>query len=810
MKTSLLPFSVLLLAVVALLFPSSLRADFRTGRKADLVLNALPRPEMCALSVAVDPLSQKVFVCDTMSSRVLRFTADAAMSNGEPEAIFGQPDAITLIGGTSATCMNHPRGITVDTLGRLWVADTGNNRILRFDNASALPTGAAASGLLGQADFQSAVSGTAENRLYGPTAVAMDLSGRLWVADESNHRILRWDNAGALSSGAFASGVLGQPNFTTSTEGTSATKLRRPSVLTLEHSSGVLVRLWVGDEAARVLAFNNPATKPNGGAADKVLGQADFTTSFPVQPISAAGMYGASGLVMQGTDLWVSDMSLNRVVRFANAGTKANGAAADAVLGQFNFAEFGAGESVDRLWNPAGLAVLGARLWIADGGNCRIVRHEGATGKLGLAPADGVLGGRVPRSTRQLIQARDLAVDPNTGKLFVSEMNKNRVLRYASVTALQTGSEAEAVLGQPDFLTTDSGTSATKLKSPSGLHVDILGNLWVADYENSRVLRFAGASTLPNGAAASQVLGSPNFTSGASNTTVTGMYGPTAVVTEWALNASFRPEIRRLWVADTNHHRVLRFDNPLTAGNGAAASGVLGQPNFTTSNVSNSVTGMHAPGGLAVETNGRLWVVDGLNRRVLRYEAAASKANGGAADGVLIQPAFGSITVSRHPSSVAVTPQGRLFVGLYGANRVIWFNNAAAKANGAAEDGVLGQPGISASDTSPPSRELYDPASLALDPAGSLWVADAFYVKRFSPSIESMITGYGFSAQNRFFLNILGTGGETYQIRSSTDLQNWDTIEATQTVPGTTTQVMTWTASAPPDGPRKFYRLQLP
>lgn len=784
-------------------------ADYRTGQHADVLIGRPAKTHFSPQSVGVDPVSQKVFVLDSSHGRVLRYSSVAALQeDAEPEAIIGQPDAYTFTGGTAANRLDGPKGLSLDAAGRLWVADSGNHRVLRFDNAASLPTGAAASGVIGQTDFTSATAGTAENRLKGPVGVTMDAGGRLWVLDAGNHRVLRWDSSVALVPAAFASGVLGQTNFSTGASGTSATALKSPEAIALEYSGSALTRLWVADtQNHRVLAWNSPASRANGAAADKVLGGSTFGTITLSVPPTRSSLNRPGGLALDGADLWIADSSNNRLLLFSAAGSKSNGADADSVLGQFNYSEEISGTGLTNFNNPGALCFAGSRLWIADAQNQRLVRHDSTAGKFGLVAADGVLGVKATPGD-SYSSAEGVAVDPVTGKLFVADTRNSRVLRYADARAMATGAQPEAVLGQPDFVSTGIGLSAARMHYPSGLTVDVLGNLWVADAWNSRVLRFANASSLTSGAAAVQVLGQTSFTGGQRGGTASRMDTPSGVVTEWALTPSFNQVIVRLWVADELNHRVLRFDNPIALGNGGAATVVLGQPGFTSNQSDLSATRMFSPSGLAVEQSGRLWVSDTGNQRVLRFDNAAAKASGAAADGVLLQSGFNSSAGTMHPGKPAVTAQGRLFVPLTGQQRVVWFNNAATKAPGAAPDGVLGQPDTTSTATGSGFSGMYSPAGVALDLSGRLWVVNSLMVQRYSPQLESTITGFGFNAQNRFFLNILGAGGETFTIRSSTDLQNWSTIERTETVSGIGTKAITWTAPSAPTGPRKFYRLQ--
>jgi sugar lactone lactonase YvrE len=282
-----------------------------------------------------------------------------------------------------------------------------------------------------------------------------------------------------------------------------------------------------------------------------------------------------------------------------------------------------------------------------------------------------------------------VAVDPTTHKVFVSEEINNRVLRFASIYALRNGAKAEAVLGQRNFTSNTADTTQSGMDEPEFVFVDGSGRLWVADYGNNRVLRFDHASTILSGAPANAVLGQPNFSSSGYATTQNGMYYPAGV---------FLDSSGRLWVADYYNNRVLRFDNAASKANGAKADGVLGQPDFTSNGYATTQSSMNDPWSVAVDGSGRLWVSDESNSRVLRFDNAASKANGAKADGVLGQPDFtsnGYVTSQSgmsYQSGVAVdNSSGRLYVADYYNNRILVFNSAATLANGAKASYVLGQ-----------------------------------------------------------------------------------------------------------------------
>ena len=328
-------------------------------------------------------------------------------------------------------------------------------------------------------------------------------------------------------------------------------------------------------------------------------------------------------------------------------------------------------------------------------------------------PASGVLGHSdfttgTSGTTASTLQApAGVTVDPTTGKLFVVDRYNNRVLRWGSAAKRTSGSAAEAVLGQPDFVTGSSGLSSTKMNDPLRASVDGSGRLWVSDYANNRVLRFDNASSKPVGSAADGVLGQPDFDTRTSGTTAGRMNGPVGV---------FADGDDRLWVTDRLNHRVLRFESAAAKANGANADGVLGQADFTTGTSGLSSTKMNRPMGVYADVIGRLWVCEDDNNRALRFDGAAGKTNGAAADGVLGQPDFTSNakSASRNGVSnlrgVSGDAAGRLYLVDESNNRVVIFNDAASKTNGANADIVLGQPGFN--DSLIIQQEVYDPATL--------------------------------------------------------------------------------------------------
>jgi sugar lactone lactonase YvrE len=340
--------------------------------------------------VAIDPATGRLFIADRDNRRVLRFTSAAKLINGSAaEAVFGQPNFTTRTantGGISASTMNNPNSVSVDGNGRLWVADRDNHRVLRFDNASAKASSAAADAVLGQPDFATNSTGAAGGKMNAPACVYADAGGRVWVADRANNRVLRYDDAASKANGAVANGVLGQSDFSSTTSGTTGSTMSAPWGVSLDVNG----RLWVADRSnSRVLRFDNAAVKANGASADGVLGQVSLTASAYAKTRAGLGEPRGVAVDASGR-LYVADEGNTRVMVYDNAAAKANGANADNIFGQIDFTSDAASSppTANSLNYPLSLFIDNANstVWIPDAYNHRVLRYNGPKITL-VAPA---------------------------------------------------------------------------------------------------------------------------------------------------------------------------------------------------------------------------------------------------------------------------------------------------------------------------------------------------------------------------------------------------------------------------------------
>jgi uncharacterized protein (TIGR03437 family) len=741
-------------------------------------------------AVALDMTSSSpaLYVSDTSNNRVLGWVSAASFMNGAPaDIVIGQRDMVTTNPqgpGTSLTRGLHwPTGIAVDAQGNLYVIDAGNNRILRyprpFDNADNRLNPDV---LIGQAGYTTssanrgasipAADGIYTHSTYASFTIAQqlkfDANGNLWFTDTGNNRVLRFPKStGDDKVQGTADIVLGQASFTTNTAlpfsaagAKDKTGLRYPVGVTLD-SAG---RIYVSDSLSRVLVYGN-APLPSGTAALRLLGIVYVPPGqqAPATP-NAIQLGTPMGLVMVGNNLGVADAAWNRVVFFdpydswpADA-ENTSSPPAKFVIGQPDLTTGTANAANTGLRTPFQAAWSGSELFVADEGNNRVlVFPQGFLTPPGGTPATAirVLGQRdFGYSAANLIEGKELylfnlfytisgftgtytdsggvAVDStsNPPHLYISDTYNNRVLGFRDARNVRPGDSADLIIGQPDVyssgingtLNSETLTNDAGLYQPAGVAVDD-GNLYVADRANSRVLRFPRPFDQPAGATqhANLVLGQRDFTS-PKNTDVSAsnMAAPYGL--------AFMPE-GHLLVSDRTHNRVLIFKKDGgDFSNGMAAAAVFGQPNFITSTTTQGVPNrMVGPRGIAVDSNGRLFVADMGNNRILVYSQVASTGPGDDPTPVLAVTNSCSSSVTSCSPVALRSPIGVAASRLTGE---IW----VAEALGASNSGrLLRYPEFSQLTLSPFPNFILQPGTrntgspplaVALDGFGNLVVAE--------------------------------------------------------------------------------------
>ncbi len=654
-------------------------------------------------AVAVENSSNphRVYVADSNNNRVLAWANQNSFSKGDmADLVIGQRDLFsTDPQGPStdfASGLWVPVALAVDSRGNLYVADGGNNRILRYPSPFARPDYATPDLIIGQKTLRS--GNTANEGLATPTeqtlsfhsgdaiyvsGLAVDRDGNLWVSDPVNNRVLRYP-ASALTPNTTepaADLVIGQTSFKTATVSndlrairTNRSVLAQPAGLAISEAGD----LYVADAGGRVLYYKAPLTDFRLNA-DRILG---VPTPMQTGPLPNA-FFGCP----QGGNKDNCDVALS--------------------------ADLGG-----HLTPPQGLAVFNNFLYVADPGNNRVAKYDNPNNWLQpICNFDGT----TPCAAGTRISPTPIAYigQGNIG----TSVGENRGQR------------------QPD---------STTLASPGGLGFSDNGDLYVADTGNNRVLVYPSSNGYTS---ANRVLGQVDFAFRAPNLADgRGLYlVGTLAAAGMAVDKTSNPP--RLYVSDTFNNRVLGFADARKVRPGTPADIIIGQPNElstlrnygTGDAAAPSATSLASPIGLVVDANGNLFVADAGNSRVLRFPQPFNQPGTIQADLVLGQsnftvnpanaPALSEFSMANgNPFGLALTQNGSLLVSDIAANRVLLFNKCLPASNpcpgnsdfinGQPAAAVFGQPSFTAAASGSDTTQMNSPHGIATDSSDRLYVAD--------------------------------------------------------------------------------------
>lgn len=414
-------------------------------------------------------------------------------------------------------------GVTLDASGNLWVADNGNNRVLRFPKQSNGTISKQADLVLGQNSFTIGPlsSGSGLNQLSNPVSVKFDPSGNLYVADAKNKRIMKYTPAQQATGGSgtvFASDptwliiyigevdtvnngiwLTGTQPFNIALYGFDGTVKKSIFV-----SQRVVGNVGLGKDGSMIadspsqgtLYFNNPMTA--GNTWDKNI--------FLSGGINQSRMNVAEGVAIAGNQLFANDYC--RVLVWNDPTSLTNGKPADFVLLQkdFNTLDCNAFRTARLKADKSGRVYVKTQKGIyiyqapvtSASTPIKIITDPIPTingeSLTVLSDYEGLMG-----LTPQTIGGQDY--------LWVVDTNNNRVVRVRDLFGTPT---IDVVVGQADLTSTacNRGTATSPpplnyLCLPGMVSVDNFNNLYISDDSleiqgNMRILMYT-AATFPTG-----------------------------------------------------------------------------------------------------------------------------------------------------------------------------------------------------------------------------------------------------------------------------------------------------------------------
>jgi sugar lactone lactonase YvrE len=587
--------------------------------------------------------------------------------------------------------------VAVDAAGNLFIADVANNRVRKVDPTGIITTVAGT----GPADCgpYAGCTGTfggdggpaTDAQLSGPWGVAVDAAGNLFIADTGNQRLREVDIAGTIAT-VGGNGLVGR-----SGDGGPATSAE----------------------------LNGPAGVALDPAGNLFIADANQNCIRKVDPTGTITTVAGNGIVHCDA------------VNGCNAFSGDDGPATNAQLNWPN------GVAVDRAGN----------LLIADAGHNRIRKVDTAgtittvagTGSVscGSSYCGGFSGDGGPATSARLSNPAGVAADA-AGNLFIADTSNQRLREVdtAGIIATVAGNGTTSFGGD-----TGPGTSA-QLKGPSGVALDLAGNLFIPDAGNNRIRMVDSAGTITTVAGG----GSDGLGDGgpATNAQLNLAYSLSAEY-HLAYAGVAVDAAGNLLIADVGNQRIRKVDTAGTittvAGNGTYGFG--GDEGPATS------AQLNLPSGVAVDLAGNLFIADSWNQRIRKVDTTGTITTvaGGGNDGLGDGGPATSAQLSL-PSGLAVDAAGNLFIADLGNNRIRKVD-AAGTINTVAGTGDGGFAGDGGPAT---NAQLKSPSDVVVDAAGTLFIVDSYNqrLRKVDPAgTITTVAGIGTS-------NCYGMGGGCY------------------------------------------------
>lgn len=481
---------------------------------------------------------------------------------------------------TSASLFN-PRGLCVDSAGNVYLADTQNDRIRKIDTHGIITTvaGDATGGFTGDGMQATATS------LFQPSDVRIDSKGNLYISDGLNGRLRMVNPAGIISTVAGGG--------TSLQDGVALQESLAPTGIALDPNGNVLVAELNYRRVRRV----NLAQ----GVITTVAGQLPTPNAGDNVPATSTPLLSPVGVAVDPVgNVYVSDYTDQRIRRIGASGIIAtvagNGIPGYTPSGPASAAEIG---------GPQGISLdpLGDLYFAA--GVVQKIDFNGAISTVAGSGADGYGGDHGPAKSALLLGPADAVAD-GVGNFYISDRGNSviRMVNSAGIITTFAGTNKAAYGG-------DGGpATAAQLFQPYQLALDQSGNLYIADWGNSRVRKINSGgiiTTVAGGGAGALGDGGP-----ATAATIGGnLFGV-------AIDAAGNLYI----TSDSRIRKVDASTGLISTIAGTGTGGFSGDGGLATNAT------IHGAQSIAVDSAGNVYFSDATNLRVRKLTPAQIVAEG--------------------------------------------------------------------------------------------------------------------------------------------------------------------------------------